>query len=72
MELSAGDYTIKERGYIMSYNDDRYYKEKGGDYYSDKEANRAFENGHLERLSNGNYYDRETGEEYWSDGTKRN
>ena len=56
----------------MSYNDDRYYKEKGGDYYSDKEANRAFENGHLERLSNGNYYDRETGEEYWSDGTKRN
>ena len=56
----------------MSYNDDRYRKDRGGDYYSQSEAERAYENGDLERFSNGSYYDRQTGEEYWFDGTKKN
>ncbi len=55
----------------MSYNDDHYKKQQGGDYDSQSEAERAYENGHLEKLSNGGYWDKETGEEYWSDGTKR-
>ena len=54
----------------MSYNDDRYFKEKGGDYASGDEAERAYRDGNLEKLSNGHYYDRQTGEEYYSDGEK--
>ena len=55
----------------MSYNDNHYRKEEDGDYYSQAEAEKACENGHLEKLSNGSFYDRETGEEYWPDGTKK-
>ncbi len=29
------------------------------------------DNKHLQRLSNGNFYDKQTGEEFWPDGTKR-
>ena len=56
---------------MYSFNDGKYLKDEDGDYRSQSEAERAYENGHLEKLSNGNYYDRQTGEEYWSDGTKR-
>ena len=55
----------------MSYNDDHYRKEQGGDYDSQSEAERACNNGDLVRLSNGCYWDKQTGEEYWPDGTKK-
>lgn len=55
----------------MPYNDDHYKKEPDGDYQSQKEIERAYGNKHLEKLSNGCYYDPQTGEEYWPDGTKK-
>lgn len=55
----------------MPYNDDHYIKEKGGDYKNQEEIERAYANKHLEKLSNGSYYDKQTGEEYWPDGTKK-
>ena len=56
----------------MSYNDDHYRKETNGDYRSVAEAERAYKNGHLDKLSNGNFYDRQTREEYWgTDASKR-
>lgn len=54
----------------MGYNDDHYRKEEGGDYESKDEIERAFENGHLRKAGKG-YWDNETGEEYWEDGTKK-
>lgn len=63
--------SFEKGGFIMSYNDNHYRKEEDGDYYSQAEAEKAYENGHLEKLSNGSFYDRETGEEYWPDGTKK-
>ena len=55
----------------MGYNADHYKMDEDG-YASQAEAERAKAYGHLERLSNGNLYDRQTGEEFWPDGTKRN
>lgn len=55
----------------MSWNDNHYYKEENGDFRSQAEAEKAADNGDLRRLSNGCYYDTETGEEYWPDGTKK-
>ncbi len=55
----------------MSWNDRNYLKEVGGDYDSQEEIERAYENGDIDCLSNGRYYDRETGEEYWWDGTRK-
>ena len=54
----------------MGYNADHYKMDEDG-YVSQAEAERAEANGHLERLSNGNLYDRQTGEEFWADGTKK-
>ena len=59
-----------ERRYSMGYNDDHYKKEEGGDYKNQDEIERAFANGHLRETSTG-YWDKETGETYWKDGTKR-
>lgn len=55
----------------MPYNDDHYFKDPDGDYRSREEAERAAENGHLDRTSDGGYWDRQTGESYWADGTKK-
>ena len=55
----------------MSYNEDHYRMDKNG-FYNKEEAERAVDNGHLQKLSNGRYYDRETKQEYWQDGTKKN
>lgn len=55
----------------MSWNDDHYLKVAGGDYDSQEEIERAAANGDVRELSNGNYWDPETKEEYWWDGTKK-
>lgn len=55
----------------MPYNEDHYKMNDDG-YETQDEVERAHDNGHLEKLSNGNYYDRQTGEEFWPDGTRRN
>lgn len=54
----------------MSYNEDHYRMDNNG-FYNKAEAERAVQNGHLERLSNDSLYDRQTGKEYWSDGTEK-
>ena len=54
----------------MPFNNDRYRMNDDG-YETEAEANRAADNGHLERLPNGNFWDRETGDEFWSDGKKK-
>lgn len=36
-----------------------------------KKWKKAVENNHLEKFSNGCYWDKETNEEYWPDGTKK-
>lgn len=54
----------------MPYNNDHYKMDENG-YSSKDEAERAVENGHLDKCSDGSYYDRETGESFWSDGTKK-
>ena len=56
---------------MRSYNDGIYNKEEDGDFATQAEIERAYENGDLEQLSNGNFYDKQTGEEYYPDGTKR-
>ncbi len=55
----------------MSWNDDHYLKEVGGDYDSQEEIERACANGDVKQLSNGNFWDPESREEYFSDGTKK-
>lgn len=47
------------------------YKTDEDGFYTRDEAERAVENGDLQRLSNGNLYDRDNGQEYWPDGTKK-
>lgn len=54
----------------MGYNADHYKVDEDG-YATQEEAERAYNNGHLEKLSNGNLYDRQTGEEFWPDGTRK-
>lgn len=54
----------------MSYNEDHYKMDEKG-FKTQSEAERAEQNGHLKRLSNGNLYDSQTGKEYWPDGTER-
>lgn len=53
----------------MSKNDTKYFKEPGGGFDSREELLRAYHNGDLVKQADGTYMDRETGEEYWSDGT---
>ena len=54
----------------MPWLTNHYDVDEDGDF-SREEAERAAENGDLQRLTNGNYYDKETGIEYWYDGTKK-
>ena len=55
----------------MSWNDNHYRKEKNGDFYNQEEIERAHAAGDVEQISGGRYWDKQTGEEYWSDGTKK-
>lgn len=54
----------------MPWNQDHYRMDDEG-FASQAEMDRAVNNGDLEELSNGSYWDRQTGDEYWSDGTKK-
>lgn len=59
----------------MSYyhNDEKgYIRDKYDNYKDAEEVEKAVRNGDLKLYSNGKYvYDPKTGEEFWSDGTKR-
>lgn len=56
----------------MSYNDDHYKFDRNGNFSSKSELNRAASNGDVQKLSGGTFWDKQTGSEYWSDGTKKN
>ena len=51
------------------YLNDHYRVNNEGEIETEEELMRAVENGDLEELSRGTYYDRSTGIEYWADGT---
>ena len=55
------------------HNDEKGYTRDKYDNYKDAaEVEKAVRNGDLKPYSNGKYvYDPSTGEEFWSDGTKR-
>lgn len=54
----------------MSYNSDHYIMDKDG-FSSKSEYDRAVSNGHIEELPNGSGWDRQTGKEYWPDGSEK-
>ena len=56
----------------MPYNDDHYNFDNSGNFSSKSELDRAASNGDVEELSGGTFWDRQTGNEYWSDGSKKN
>lgn len=55
----------------MSWNENHYRFDNNGNFKSASEAKSAADNGDLVTLSNGNYWDRETNTDYYSDGTRK-
>lgn len=56
----------------MSWNKDHYKFDKDDNFFNKEEFETAVNNGDVEKLSNSDcYWDKKTGEEYWSDGTKK-
>lgn len=55
---------------MSSYNEDHYRMGKDG-FETKAEYERAIANGDIEQLSNGRGWDRQTGKEYWSDGSEK-
>lgn len=53
------------------WDDDGYRRNEDGDYYDAEEAQRAADNGYLKTLTNGCFWNPDTGEEFWSDGEKK-
>lgn len=54
----------------MSWMDDHYRMDEDGNFETLSDYERAIENDDLTELSNGHYYDRESGAEYDSRGDK--
>ena len=55
----------------MGWLTDHYNFDDNGNFDSADEARSACENGELVELDNGCYWDKESGDEYWSDGEKK-
>ena len=54
----------------MGFLNDRYRMDDDGNFDTADEAKRAESNGHIQKTSSG-YWDKDTGDEYWEDGTKK-
>lgn len=61
-----------ERSFLMSWfwDDDGYKRDSDGSFWDKDEAERAADNGDVDRMSYG-YRDRDTGDEFWGDGSKK-
>ena len=68
-ENFKADYFKGKKEETNMYLNDHYRVNNEGEIETEEELMRAVENGDLEELSSGTYYDRSTGIEYWSDGT---
>lgn len=55
----------------MSWNTDHYHFDDDGNFYDQDEYDNAVESGDISLLFNGCGWDRETGDEFWPDGTKK-
>lgn len=53
------------------FDDDGYKRDSDGGFWDREEAERAADNGDVRRLNNCNFWDPDSGDEYWSDGTKK-
>lgn len=55
----------------MGWLTDHYSFDDDGNFESADEARSACDNGDLVELDNGSYWDKKSGNEYWSDGEKK-
>lgn len=55
----------------MGWLKDHYELDDDGNFDSVEELRDAVENNDLVELSNGTFWDKETGDEYWADGEKK-
>ena len=53
------------------WDDDGYKRDSDGSFWDEDEAERAADNGDIKRLFGGGYYDPDSKDEYWPDGTKK-
>lgn len=53
------------------WDEDGHKKDDDGNFWTKEEAEKAVDDGDLVRLSNGCLWNKQTGEEFWPDGTKK-
>ena len=53
------------------FDDDGYKRDSDGGFWDKEEAERAADNGDIRRLNNGSFWDPDSDDEYWPDGTKK-
>ena len=58
-------------GWFDGNSGNSYKTDDDGNFWSKEEAERAENNGDLQGLSYGGFYDKDSGTRYWPDGTKR-